>query len=259
MAECYDFKAAGQNINIVKAMEESLNYSIVVPLHNEEENVAELVAEIEAAMAILQKPWELICVDDGSSDRTKSIILKLAQTVPQLRLIAFDRNYGQSSAFDAGFKAAKGEFVITLDGDRQNDPLDIPAMVAIAGDVDLVCGKRAKRRDTWVKRITSRLANAVRSRFCKDGVSDTGCSLKVYRREALQRIKMYNGMHRFLPALFMIEGFRVAEVPVNHRPRVKGSTKYNFFNRSLNTVFDMFAVRWMYQRHLCYRIDREDS
>lgn len=232
-------------------------YSVVIPLKNEEENLADLVNELEPIMNGLQHPWELICIDDGSTDNTLSILKDLAKRKSFLRIVKFSKNFGQSSAFDAGFKAAKGEFVITLDGDRQNDPADIPKMVQAIETCDLVCGQRVKRKDPWTKKITSRLANFVRSRLCHDQVQDTGCSLKVYRTQCLHQIKMYNGMHRFLPALFGIEGFRVKEIPVNHRPRTKGVTKYNFFNRSFNTIVDMLAVRWMRKRQLRYQSKEE--
>lgn len=237
----------------------SVVYSVVVPLKNEEENVVDLINELEPVMNGLNKSWELICVEDGSTDQTLPILKKLTLKKPYLKIISFKRNYGQSSAFDAGFKAAQGEFVITLDGDRQNDPRDIPKLVSLVQDADLVCGQRVKRQDTIVKKVTSRLANFVRSRLCKDGVKDTGCSLKIYRTECLREIKMFQGMHRFLPALFLIEGFRIKEVPVNHRQRTKGVTKYNFFNRSFNTVADMLAVRWMYKRRLQYQIHINDK
>ena len=238
-------------------MEKQIRYSVVVPLKNEEDNIKELIDELKPIMSKMNEPWEIICIDDGSSDNTLKILKELALIHPELRIIIFNKNYGQSSAFDAGFKNARGELIITMDGDRQNDPADIPKLLAAAADVDLVCGSRINRRDPLIKKITSKLANAVRSRVCHDSVQDTGCSLKVYRTSAAQKIKMYNGMHRFLPALFLIEGFRIKEVPVNHRERVKGQTKYNFFNRSFNTISDMFAVRWMQQRHLNYQIDKE--
>lgn len=236
-----------------------VQYSIVVPLNNEEENIEELVVEISTAMRDVGVTWELICIEDGSTDQTLQRLLQLKSTYAELRTLVFDKNYGQSSAFDAGFKAARGEFIITLDGDRQNDPKDIPKLIAAMQDADLVCGRRMGRKDPFVKRLTSYLANAVRSRLCKDGVQDTGCSLKMYRRHCLEQIKMFHGMHRFLPALFIIEGYRVKEVDVTHRERTKGKTKYNFFNRSFNTVADMLAVRWMYKRHLKYSIKKEFS
>lgn len=234
-----------------------IKYSVVIPLKNEEGNIAELIQELEPIMNALREKWELICVDDGSTDRTLSILQDLCREKPYLRVLIFQGNFGQSSAFDAGFKAAKGEFIITLDGDRQNDPNDIPQLLAAAQDNDLICGQRAKRKDSLVKKITSFLANQIRSRVCGDGVSDTGCSLKVYRADCLRKIKMFHGMHRFLPALFIMEGFRIKEIPVNHRERTQGQTKYNFFNRSFNTIADMLAVRWMRKRVLKYKIYNE--
>lgn len=235
----------------------TIKYSVVIPLKNEEENIVDLINELEPVMQGLGSSWELICVDDGSTDGTLSLLSSLAKEKPFLRILSFDRNYGQSCAFDAGFKNARGEWVITLDGDRQNDPADIPKLLAATDRGDLVCGHRMNRRDPWTKKITSALANFVRGRFCRDEVKDTGCSLKIYRADCLHRIKMFKGMHRFLPALFKIEGFRIAEVPVSHRERIKGKTKYNFFNRSFNTIADMLAVRWMWKRRLNYRIDKE--
>ncbi len=234
-----------------------MEYSVVIPLKNEEENVEELFAEIEPVMQGLGKPWELIVIDDGSTDKTLTLLKSLQKKLPYLRVISFDRNYGQTSAFDAGFKAAKGQFVITLDGDRQNDPKDIPALLKLAPDYDLIVGWRHQRKDTAVKKITSKIANFVRGSFCEDNIHDTGCSLKVYRKSCLDKIKLFHGMHRFFPALFLIEGFKVTEVPVNHRERVKGVTKYNFFNRSFNTIADMLAVRWMSNRRLKYKLQEE--
>lgn len=237
----------------------SIKYSVVVPLKNEEDNIVELVNEIEPPMQALNQKWELICIDDGSTDNTLTILKELSKEKNYLRILVFTKNFGQSSAFDAGFKAAKGEFVITLDGDRQNDPADIPKLVVAIENADLVCGHRVNRKDPISKKITSRIANAIRSRLCQDNVHDTGCSLKIYRKACLEQIKMYHGMHRFLPALFSIEGLRVKEVAVNHRERTKGTTKYNFFNRSFNTISDMLAVRWMRSRQLRYKIEKEIS
>lgn len=236
-----------------------MKYSVVIPLKNEEENITDLINELEPVMHHLKSRWELICINDGSTDGTLDVLSKLVKEKPFLRILTFDRNYGQSCAFDAGFKNARGEWIITLDGDRQNDPADIPKLINLTANNDLICGHRINRQDPLHKKITSRLANFVRSRLCHDDVQDTGCSLKIYRKACLNHIKMYKGMHRFLPALFKIEGFKVAEVPVNHRERTKGVTKYNFFNRSFNTIADMLAVRWMRKRHVNYRIEKEIS
>lgn len=231
-----------------------LKYSVVIPLKNEEDNVADLINELEPIMMGLNEPWELICINDGSTDNTLKVLQNFLNEKNYLKIVNFTKNYGQSSAFDAGFKTAKGEFVITLDGDRQNDPSDIPKLIGCMNSADLACGHRVNRKDPISKKITSRLANLVRSFLCEDGVHDTGCSLKVYRSNCLKKIKMFNGMHRFLPALFKMEGFKITEVPVNHRERTKGVTKYNFLNRSFNTISDMLAVRWMKKRILNYTI-----
>lgn len=231
-------------------------YSVVIPFKNEEENIRELVHELEPVMNSLNAPWELIAIDDGSDDSTLALLERLSQEKPYLRFLSFDKNYGQSSAFDAGFKASRGAWIITLDGDRQNDPHDIPKLVAASSHADLVAGRRAKRKDPLSKKLTSLLANWVRSGLLGDGIKDTGCSLKLYRKSALQAIPLFTGMHRFLPALFQIWDFRVVEVPVNHRERMKGKSKYNLFNRSFNTLADLLAVSWMKRRKLNYRIKK---
>lgn len=233
-------------------------YSIVIPVKNEAENIEELINEIIPVMQELQESWELIIVDDGSQDNTQEVLISLKSSIRELRIIVFENNSGQSSAFDAGFKAARGEYVITLDGDGQNDPKDIPALIKAAQEgFDLVVGKRAKRNDPITKKCISKLSNFIRKRVCQDGVSDTGCSLKVYKKKCLNSIKMYHGMHRFLPALFVIEGYSIKEVDVNHRERKKGKSNYHFFNRSIKPLCDMFAVLWMRKRALKYKIKEE--
>lgn len=232
-------------------------YSVVIPMKNEAENIVPLLTELDRVMGEVGAPWELIYVNDGSTDTTETVLKREQASRPHLHIVKLAKNYGQSAALSAGFERVSGEFVITLDGDGQNDPADIPRLIAIKDNYDLICGIRKKRRDTWVKRWISRAANAVRGRCCRDGVQDTGCSLKLYRRSCLEKIKMYQGMHRFLPALFVIEGFRVGEIPVNHRERQKGVSHYSFSNRSFNTVFDLFAVMWMQRRHLKYEVERE--
>src|SRR5215207_9570365 len=175
----------------MRLSEKTMEYSVIIPLKNEAENVQELIDELEPVMKSLGKPWELICIDDGSTYETLAILKNLKLIKPYLRLLSFDRNYGQSSAFDAGFKNALGKFVITLDGDRQNDPHDIPKLVNLSSSYDLIVGWRKERKDPISKKITSRLANFVRSRLCKDHVHDTGCSLKLYRKSCLDRIKLF--------------------------------------------------------------------
>ncbi len=223
--------------------------SVVVPLFNEEESIAILQTELSAALRGLD--YEVIFVDDGSIDRTAERI----ETAPNIRLIRFEKNSGQSAAIYAGLTAARGATVVIIDGDLQNDPADIPKLLdEIASGADLVCGYRVKRRDTLVKRATSRIANAVRSRYTKDGVRDTGCTLKAMRRECMSTLLPFKGMHRFIPALVKAAGYRLVEVPVNHRPRRFGESKYGLGNRALRATIDMFGVRWLLSRRLNYKI-----
>jgi dolichol-phosphate mannosyltransferase len=223
--------------------------SIVVPVFNEEENISILQSELRAALQALDH--EIIFVDDGSIDRTAERI----EAAPNVRVIRFEKNTGQSAAIYAGLHAARGATAVLIDGDLQNDPADIPRLLSeIARGADLVCGYRAQRRDTRVKRLTSRIANAVRSRFTKDGVRDTGCTLKAMRRECLSALVPFKGMHRFIPALVKGAGYRLVEVPVNHRPRRFGQSKYGLGNRAVRATMDMFGVRWLLSRRLNYKI-----
>jgi dolichol-phosphate mannosyltransferase len=223
--------------------------SVVVPLYNEEANLPILQEELRKALSGLD--YEIIFVDDGSVDRTAERI----ETAPNVRLIRFEKNSGQSAAIYAGLTAVRGANLVIIDGDLQNDPADIPKLLAeIARGADLVCGYRVKRRDTVVKRLTSRVANAVRSRYTKDGVRDTGCTLKAMRRECVTAIFPFKGMHRFIPALVKAAGYRLVEIPVNHRPRRFGQSKYGLGNRALRATIDMFGVRWLLSRRLNYKI-----
>jgi len=223
--------------------------SIVVPIFNEEDNVAPLQQELEAALS--GTDHEIIFVDDGSSDETVSRI----KPSPAVRLVRFEKNRGQSAAIYAGAQAARGDIVVFIDADLQNDPADIPRLVReISNGADLVCGYRLKRKDTMTKRLTSRIANFVRSRFTKDGVRDTGCTLKAMRRECVRTLVPFKGMHRFIPALVKGAGYRLIEVPVNHRPRRFGQSKYGFGSRAVRATVDMFGVRWLLSRQLNYKV-----
>ena len=222
--------------------------SVVVPLFNEEENVALLQAELAVALAGID--YEIIFVDDGSTDST---VARIARD-ERVRVLPFAQNAGQSVAMYAGLHAARGATAVLIDGDLQNDPADIPKLLReIEAGADLVCGYRAQRKDTMVKRITSRVANFVRSRFTKDGVRDTGCTLKAMRRECVQALVPFKGMHRFIPALVKGAGYRLVEIPVNHRPRQFGVSKYGLGNRAVRATVDMFGVRWLLSRQLNYK------
>ena len=223
--------------------------SVIVPLFNEEENISILQSELNATLGGIDH--EIIFVDDGSVDRTVERIV----TAPNIRVIRFGKNAGQSAAIYAGLEAARGATAVLIDGDLQNDPTDIPRLLAeIDRGADLVCGYRAQRKDTLVKRLTSRIANFVRSRFTKDGVRDTGCTLKAMRCECANVLVPFKGMHRFIPALVKAAGYRLVEIPVNHRPRRFGQSKYSLGNRALRATIDMFGVRWLLSRRLNYKI-----
>jgi dolichol-phosphate mannosyltransferase len=223
--------------------------SVVVPLYNEEENVPILQSELASALSGISH--EIIFVDDGSTDQT---LARITQS-PEIRILRFEKNAGQSAAMYAGTNAARGATVVLIDGDLQNDPADIPRLLAEIGrGADLVCGYRAHRKDTLVKRLTSRIANFVRSRFTKDGVRDTGCTLKAMRRECVRTLVPFKGMHRFIPALVKGAGYRLVEVPVNHRARKFGTSKYGLGNRAVRATVDMFGVRWLLSRQLDYKI-----
>jgi len=223
--------------------------SVVVPVFNEEENVSILQSELRAALSGLD--YEIVFVDDGSTDRSAEKI----EIAPNIRILRFERNTGQSAALYAGIRAARGETIVMIDGDLQNDPADIPRLLEqISRGADLACGYRAKRKDTITKRMTSRIANFVRSRFTKDYVRDTGCTLKAMRRECADALVPFKGMHRFIPALIRGAGHRLVEIPVNHRPRRFGRSKYGFGSRALRATVDMFGVRWLLSRHFNYKI-----
>ncbi len=228
--------------------------SVVVPLFNEEENVPILQGELTAALAGLD--YEIIFVDDGSRDQTVNRVAPDSR----IRVLRFERNAGQSAAMFAGLHAARGAVAVLIDGDLQNDPADIPKLLAeMDRGADLVCGYRAQRKDTVVKRITSRVANFVRSRFTRDGVRDTGCTLKAMKRECVSALLPFKGMHRFIPALVKGAGYRLVEVAVNHRPRKFGESKYGLGNRALRATMDMFGVRWLLSRRLDYRVLNESE
>jgi dolichol-phosphate mannosyltransferase len=229
--------------------------SLVVPVHNEAENLVPLVSEIRAALDS-GFDYELVCVDDGSQDRTGELLNSLAAGFPRLRVIAHHDRAGQSAALVSGVRAARGSWIVTLDGDGQNDPADIPRLLAAARDPNadpglrLVIGNRSWRQDSLAKRVSSRIANTVRSRLLGDATPDTGCGLKLFSREAFLAIPQFDHMHRFLPALFLCSGWRITSVKVNHRPRRHGASHYGIFDRLWAGVVDLIGVQWLQHRRL---------
>lgn len=230
--------------------------SVVVPVMDEEASVARLAEEIAEAMARTGRRWECVWVDDGSTDGTRAALEAVAAKRPEHRVVALDGHFGQSAALAAGFSSARGPIVATLDGDGQNDPADIPRLLERLdrGDVDMVNGVRAKRRDSFVRRASSKIANAFRNWLTKESVTDVGCSLRVFRKSCVEGIPVFKGMHRFLPTLARLRGARIAEVPVHHRPRTAGRTKYGIGNRLWVGISDTLAVRWMQRRLVWPRV-----
>jgi dolichol-phosphate mannosyltransferase len=231
--------------------------SVVIPVYDERESLAPLLEEIAAALR--GTPYEVVAVDDGSTDGSLAELKRLRAAHPGLRVVAFERNAGQTAALTAGFRVARGAVIVTLDADLQNDPADIPALVAElwAGGATAVAGYREARQDTAWKRLQSRIANTVRNWLNGERIRDTGCSLRALRAEAVRDLPLFNGMHRFLPTLIRMRGGRVAELPVRHRPRRYGRTKYGMRNRAWRALVDTLAVRWMQRRALRYRVTEE--
>jgi dolichol-phosphate mannosyltransferase len=227
--------------------------SIVIPVRDEADNVAPLAREIVEVLADV-RPFEIIFVDDASTDRTVRNIQTTRASVPQIRLLRHCRGCGQSIAVQTGVRAARGEWIVTLDGDGQNDPADIPVLLRAleeggsASDLKLIVGNRKSRQDTWLRRVSSRTANAVRRRMLHDDTPDTGCGIKLFHRETFLQLPAFNHMHRFMPALFQRAGARVMSVEVRHRSRTHGRSKYGLNNRLWVGIVDLFGVRWLIRR-----------
>jgi dolichol-phosphate mannosyltransferase len=230
--------------------------SVVFPVYNEEENVPLLLAEIAKALDGRGWSYEIVAVDDGSRDRSLEVLRENHGKYPTLRVLAMEKNSGQTAALDAGWRNARGRMVVSLDADLQNDPADIPRMIEKLEreKVDMVIGVRVNRQDTFARKIQSRIGNGVRNLITGDQITDTGCSLKLARREAIEPVRLFTGMHRFLPTLVRYAGFKVVEIPVNHRARQYGVSKYGAMNRAFRGLADCFAVRWMGKRILNYKI-----
>lgn len=232
--------------------------SLVIPVFNEIECLPALVEEIHAALDPTAARYEVVLVDDGSSDGSAEWLDRAAAVDPRLVVVHFVRNAGQSAAFAAGFRAARGEIIVTLDADGQNPPAEVPKLLAaLTGGVDIVAGYRETRRDSAWRRVQSRIANAVRNGLSGETIRDTGCSLKAFRRRFLLELPVFNGMHRFLPTLCRLAGARtVVEVPVSHRPRQGGRSKYGMLNRAWRAFVDLLGVRWLQRRWIRYEVRR---
>ena len=237
--------------------------SICVPVYNESENIPLLHDAIVKVVDPINLPVELILVDDGSKDDSWNQIQKLVEKDPRVRGLKFKQNCGETAASDAGLRAARGRYVMTMDADLQNDPKDIPAfLAALEQGWDCVCGSRVatrKKGDSRVKVLSSRIANAVRNKLSNENITDAGCTYRAFQRACVDKLKLYRGLHRFIPTLLKMEGFTVTEIPVTNNPRLHGESKYGVWNRLFKSFHDLLAIRWMKSRLLNYQIEKELS
>ena len=231
-----------------------MDLSIILPAHQEAENLPKLLEEILSVVEGLELSTEILVIDDGSTDATPDLMKYWMARDSRIRGLRLDRNYGQSAALDAGLRNARGNICVTLDADGQNPPADIPKLLEALHNADMVCGWRLGRKDHWTKYWASKFANTVRRWVLNDGIHDSGCCFRAFRQEAVSRIKLFHGMHRFLPVLVRMEGYRVTEVRVQHRPRLGGKTHYGIFNRLWGPLIDMLVVAWMQHRCRAWKL-----
>ncbi len=228
---------------------------MVVPVFNERENLPILIPKLVEVLKALPFSYEMIFVDDGSSDGSRRILKEMASQYPSLRVLGFKENRGLSTALVAGMREARGEKIVTLDSDLQNDPKDIPILLEYLDRYDMVTGWRREREDQWLKKISSKIANAVRNWLSDGNIQDSACTLRAFKKECVEKIPVFNGMHRFFSTLVKMEGYRIMEVPISHHPRKFGKSKFNIRNRMVRSFIDLLVVRWMKRRAIRYDIE----
>jgi glycosyltransferase involved in cell wall biosynthesis len=243
-------------------MSEAPILSVVAPCYNEQGNLIPLVTAIRDALEPLKVAYEIVIADDCSADDSWNILQKLGADDKRIRAVRLNRNCGQSAAVWAGIQAATGRFIATLDADLQNHPRELPRfLAAIQYDkCDCVCGSRVAARaqgDSWLRQVSSKIANGIRNSFTHETVSDSACGYRIFRRECAARLKFFKGMHRFMPTLFRIEGFVVTEIPISHHTRLTGQSHYGVLNRLFVTIYDLFAVRWMQKRMFRFEVKEQ--
>jgi dolichol-phosphate mannosyltransferase len=230
--------------------------SLVIPAYNEEESIPTLLTRVRTALDRIGKPYEVIIIDDGSTDSTPTLLAEAQKQYPFLRVLRMAKNGGQSAAFEAGFSAARGNFIATIDADLQNDPEEIPRLLVMmeAENVDMITGWRKDRQDSSFRRWQSRQANRIRNSISQETIIDSASSLKLYKADCIKGMKLFNGAHRFFPTLVKLRGHKVLETPVKHSPRFAGVPKYGFKNRALRAFIDLLGIRWMKSRYLRYEV-----
>jgi glycosyltransferase involved in cell wall biosynthesis len=242
-------------MNATASAQQRVDISVVIPVFNEQENLEPLIVELEKELNRLSLQYEIVCVDDRSTDQSLQKLQALQQGHPYLRVIRHSVNSGESAGQATGFAFSQGDVIITMDADQQNDPADIPAMLkALHSDIAAVCGVRRIREDDWIRRLSSKIANRFRNAITGDQITDAGCTFRALRRSALRELPVFNGLHRFLPTILRLQGYRVVEIAVNHRQRTRGTSKYGVGNRLFRGILDCIAMRWFRRR--CVRGDR---
>lgn len=233
-------------------MTQRTEITVILPGYNEADNIEEMLHQVHLAIKPLSRPFEIIYVNDGSTDNSAEKLADAARRMPFLKTLHHRRNFGQSAAILTGYEASEGDIVITMDSDLQNDPADLPRMISCLekSPADAVCGVRQGRQDNSLKRFSSRVANLVRGWALNDGIQDAGCAMRVVRREALRQLPAFRALHRFLPTILKIHGYTVIEMPVRHRPREAGTSKYGIRNRLFVGISDIMGIRWYRKRHL---------
>ncbi len=238
-----------------------MHVSIVIPVYNEEENIPVLGSKLISTMNQVKENYEILFINDGSSDQSFEKLMELKKKYPHtIRVLSFPKNHGQSAAFQAGLTRARGEILVTLDADLQNDPSDIPKLLEKIKDYDMVCGIRQKRKDSIVRKVSSKIANRIRNRFTQENVTDVGCSLRAFRKELVKNLVFFNGFHRFFPTLVKMNQteqnkIKIIEVPVSHHPRQHGKSKYGIKNRLFRSLYDLMGVQWLQSRKISYEVN----
>ncbi len=233
------------------------NLSVVFPVHNEADSLGELLSRLLPVLKGLNQSYEVIFVDDASTDRSWEVMKELRANNPHVRVIRFKKNCGESAALEAGFKAARGDMVVAMDADLQSDPKDIPGLLEKLKEYDVAWGLRAERKDEWLRSLVSWGGNTLRQVIMGDNARDAGSPLRVMRHEVVQKVKLFKGLHRFYPTLCRMEGFKVIEIPISHFPRKFGESKYNIRNRLFKFLVDLLAVKWMQNRRIDYEVVEE--